>query len=355
MHLAQPAPGADAMLPAAVRDSDHLDELLSEPSGPACEAVARLEGDLLLLGAGGKMGPTLARMARRASDLAGARRRIVGVSRFSEPGTEAWLQRHGVETARCDLLDPEALARLPDAANIVFMTGRKFGSTGEEPLTWAMNCHVPALVCQRFRRSRFVAFSTGNVYGPSLVRLGGSREGDPLAPVGEYAMSCLGRERTFEHFSRTLGLPVVLLRLNYAQELRYGVLVDVARRVQAGQPVPLGMGHVNAVWQGDANAVALAAFGLAQSPPAVLNIAGPETLSVRRVAEEFGRLLGREAVFEGEESDEALLSNAQLAHQLFGYPRVSARQMTAWVADWLGRGGETLGKPTHFESRDGRF
>jgi nucleoside-diphosphate-sugar epimerase len=301
------------------------------------------------------MGPTLARMARRASDLAGARRRVIGVSRFSEPGLEARLQQHGVETARCDLLDPEALARLPEAANVGFMTGRKFGSTGGEALTWAMNCHVPALVCERFRRSRIVAFSTGNVYGLSPVRLGGSREHDPLDPVGEYAMSCLGRERTFEHFSRALGIPVVLLRLNYAQELRYGVLVDVARRVLAGEPVPLGMGHFNALWQGDANAQALCAFPLAQSPPAVLNLAGPETLSVRRVAEFLGRLLGRDPVFEGEEGDDALLSNAQLAHQLFGYPRAGVRQMMVWVADWLKRGGQTLGKPTHFESREGQF
>jgi nucleoside-diphosphate-sugar epimerase len=235
------------------------------------------------------------------------------------------------------------------------MTGMKFGSTGQESLTWAMNCHLPALVAQRFRGSRIVAFSTGNVYGLTPAGLGGSREGDALNPVGEYAMSCLGRERIFEHFSRTLGIPTALLRLNYATEMRYGVLVDVARRVQEGVPVPLAMGYLNALWQGDANAMSLCAFAHVSSPPFVLNLAGPETLSVRRVAEEFGRLLGKEAAFEGSEAPDALLSNGQLGHRLFGYPRVSAGQMMAWVADWVRRGGPTLGKPTHFESREGRF
>ena len=215
-------------------DIEQLDALLSEPTPLAIETLARLDGDLLLLGVGGKMGPTLARMARRAFDAAGARSRVIGVARFSNPTHEEWLRRHGVETVRCDLLDPAQLERLPDAANVLFMAGMKFGSTGQEALTWAMNCHLPALVAQRFRRSRLVAFSTGNVYGLTPVARGGSVEGDPLAPAGEYAMSCVGRERMFEHFSRSLGTPTALLRLNYANELRYGVLVDVARRVGAG-------------------------------------------------------------------------------------------------------------------------
>jgi nucleoside-diphosphate-sugar epimerase len=343
------------MPPADIADTDQLDDLLSEPTPLAVETLRHINGDLLLLGVGGKMGPTLARMARRASDAAGSRRRVVGAARFSNPDLETWLHHHGVETARCDLLDPAQLERLPDAPNVVYMTGMKFGSTGQEALTWAMNCHLPALVAQRFRRSRIVAFSTGNVYGLSPVALGGSVETDALNPVGEYAMSCLGRERMFEHFSRTLGTPTAILRLNYATELRYGVLVDVARRVWAGEPVPLAMGHLNALWQGDANAMALCALARASSPPFVVNLAGPETLSVRRVAEEFGRLLGKEVTLAGSEAPDALLSNGRLGHYLFGYPRVGPPQMMAWIAEWVRRGRPTLDRPTHFESRDGRF
>jgi nucleoside-diphosphate-sugar epimerase len=342
-------------MPSAVADTDQLDDQLSEPTPLAVDTLRHLDGDLLLLGVGGKMGPTLARMARRASDAVGSRRRVIGAARFTNPDHETWLRRHGVETVRCDLLDPAQLERLPDAANVVFMTGMKFGSTGQEALTWAMNCHLPALVAQRFRRSRLVVFSTGNVYGLSPVPRGGSRETDLPNPVGEYAMSCLGRERMFEHFSRTHGTPTAILRLNYATELRYGVLVDVARRVWAGETVPLAMGHLNALWQGDANAMALCAFGRVSSPPFVVNLAGPETLSVRWLAEEFGRLFGKAATFSGMEASDALLSNGQLGHQLFGYPRVGVPRMMNWVADWVRRGGPTLDRPTHFESRDGQF
>jgi nucleoside-diphosphate-sugar epimerase len=231
----------------------------------------------------------------------------------------------------------------------------KFGSTGQEALTWAMNCWLPGAVCQKYRRSRIVAFSTGNVYGVAPVAGGGSVEADSPNPAGDYAMSCLGRERVFEHFSRAYGIPVALLRLNYACEMRYGVLADLARRVWEGRPVALAMGHFNAVWQADASAAALASFARASVPPFVLNVAGPELLSVRRVAEEFGRLFGRPVTFEGAEAADALLSNGQLGHRLFGYPRVSAGQMVHWVADWVARGGETLGKSTHFEARDGKF
>jgi nucleoside-diphosphate-sugar epimerase len=338
-----------------IDDVEHLEDLLSEPTPQAVEVLSLLDGDVLLLGVGGKMGPTLARMARRAADQAGKPRRIIGVARFSQPGVEERLRACGVETVRCDLLDADQLTALPDAPNVVFMTGMKFGSTGQEALTWAMNCWLPGLVCRRFRHSRIVAFSTGNVYGLSPVALGGSLETDPLAPAGDYAMSCLGRERLFEHFSRTYQMPMALLRLNYAVEMRYGVLVDVAQRVLAGQPIDLRMGHFNALWQGDANAMALAAFAHTASPPVVLNLAGPELLSVRRVAEQFGRLFGKPVGFQGSESADALLSNGQLGHRLFGYPRVSAGQVIEWIADWLDRGRETLGKPTHFEARDGKF
>jgi nucleoside-diphosphate-sugar epimerase len=334
---------------------EHLEDLLSEPTDQVVDVLARLEGDLLILGVNGKMGPTLARMAKRAFERAGVRRRVVGVSRFSSAGQEASLRAQGIETLRCDLLDPEQLDRLPDAANVVVMVGMKFGSTGQEALTWAVNSYLPTMICQKFRRSRVVAFSTGNVYGLAPVALSGSRESDPLQPQGEYSLSCLGRERIYEHFSRTLSLPLALLRLNYATEMRYGVLVDLARKVYVGETLDLTMGHFNALWQADANAMALAAFDHLSSPPFVVNLAGPELLSVRRVAGEFGHLLGKQVHLSGTEAGTAFLSNGQLGHRLFGYPRVCVQQMIIWIADWVKRGGPSLGKPTHFEVRDGKF
>jgi nucleoside-diphosphate-sugar epimerase len=294
-------------------------------------------------------------MARRASDLAGMTRRVIGVARFGDPRQEASLKAWGVETIRCDLLDPSQLSLLPDVANVIYLVGMKFGSTGREALTWATNCWLPGLVCQKYRDARIVALSTGNVYGLTPVASGGSVETDLPVPVGDYAMSCLGRERIFEHFSQIHHTHVTLVRLNYATEMRYGVLVDLARRVWERRPVDLTMGHLNAIWQADASAMALASLGHVSSPPLILNVAGPELLSVRRVAEQFGRLLGRSVVFEGSESADATLSNGQLAHRLFGYPRVSAGQMIHWIADWVSRGGEIWDKPTHFEVRDGKF
>jgi nucleoside-diphosphate-sugar epimerase len=340
---------------AAVESVEQLEELLSEPTDAVRRTLARLDGDLIFLGVGGKMGPTLARMARRADQDNGRRRRLLGVSRFSTPNERQRLEAHGVETIACDLLDPVQLEKLPDVANVVFMTGMKFGSTGNEARTWAMNSFLPGLVARKYRGSRLVAFSTGNVYGLSPVRLGGSLEGDTLRPQGEYAQSCLGRERVLEHFSRADNLPTVLLRLNYAVELRYGVLVDVACKVQANELIDLTMGHFNALWQGDANAWALCAFDQAAAPAQVVNLAGPELLSVRRVAEEFGRLLDRPVRFEGSESGDAFLSNGQLGHRLFGYPRVGPSQLMTWIADWVRRGMPSLDKPTHFEVRDGTF
>ncbi len=340
---------------ATVRDVEHLEQLLSEPTADAIDTFTRLEGDLVILGVGGKMGPTLARMARRAADAVGGRRRVVGVARFSDPKLEERLRAYGVETVRCDLLDPAQRDRLPDAPNVVAMLGMKFGATGQAALTWALNAHVPAVVCARYRDSRIVAFSTGNVYPLTPIYLGGSVETDPVGPAGEYAMSCVGRERLYAYFSEAWGIPTAILRLNYAVETRYGVLVDIATRVQAGEPIDLTMGTLNALWQGDANAMALRAFDHVASPPFVVNLAGPEVLSVRRIAEEFGRLFGKPVAFRGAESPDALLSNGQLGHRLFGYPRVSPGQMMPWIADWVRRGGSLLGKPTHFEVRDGKF
>jgi nucleoside-diphosphate-sugar epimerase len=280
---------------------------------------------------------------------------VLGVARFSEEGLEARLRARGVETVRCDLLEPEQLQRLPEAANVLVMVGMKFGATGQEARTWAVNAFLPGLIARHFRRARIVAFSTGNVYGLAPVACGGSVETDALAPVGEYALSCVGRERVYEHFSRALGTPMAILRLNYATEMRYGVLVDLAQRVAGGVPIDLSMGHLNAIWQADANAAALCAFAHVASPPRVVNVAGPELLSVRRLAEQFAGLFGRPASFTGAESASALLSNGQLGHRLFGYPRVPVGQLVRWVADWLRRGLPTLGKPTHFEVRDGNF
>ena len=342
-------------VPTSIRDVSHLEDLLSEPSAAAIDAVRRVKGDVMILGVAGKMGPTLARMARRALDAAGISGRVIGVSRFSAPDEQRALERHGIETVRCDLLDADSLARLPDASNVIFMAGRKFGSTGDESYTWAMNTYVPALVCQRYRTSRIVAFSTGNVYGLTPAGRGGSREEDSPSPVGEYAMSCLGRERLFEYFSRAHGTPVTILRLNYATEMRYGLLTDLAGRVLRREPIDVTMGYFNVIWQADANAMALAALPHSSSPPLVLNVAGPEELSVRATCSELGRLMGVEVSFTGDEAGDALLSNGARARALVGAPRVDAAQLLTWTADWTLRGGASLGKPTHFESRTGSF
>lgn len=329
-----------------------LEDLLSEPTPAAVEALRQLPGDVLVLGVAGKMGPTLARMAQRAATDG---RRIIGVSRFSDPSYRDGLEKHGVETIQADLLDPEQVEKLPQAPNVVYMAGRKFGSTGNESLTWAMNAHLPALICRKFADSRIAAFSTGNVYSLCPAVRGGSVETDAPGPIGEYAMSCLGRERIFEHFSRTLCTRVSILRLNYACELRYGVLVDIAQKIWRQEAIDLSMGAFNVIWQGDASAMALASLLHADSPPFVVNVAGPELVSVRRTAEHLGQLMGKPVHFEGEEAADALLSNGQRGHRLYGYPRVGVEQMIRWIAAWVMCGGASLDKPTHFETRDGKF
>jgi nucleoside-diphosphate-sugar epimerase len=345
----------DAPLPDVIADEAELDELLSRPTAGVVETFRNIPGDILFLGVGGKMGPTMARMAVRAAEAAGGRRRILGASRFSDAAMERQLRDVGVETIRCDLLDPKQVDALPDAPNVVAMSALKFGSTGKQALTWGMNTYVPTLVARRFAESRIVAFSTGNVYPLTDVRLGGCRETDPTGPVGEYAMSCLGRERMYEYFAEANGTPTSIVRLNYACELRYGVLADMARRVLQGETIDLSMGCVNAIWQGDANAMTLQSFGAAASPAFTFNLAGPEILSVRRLCEEYGRRFGKEPQFVGAEANNALLSNGQMAHDRFGYPRVPIRRVIDWVAEWTLRGGRTLGKPTHFETRDGKY
>jgi NAD dependent epimerase/dehydratase family len=340
----------------SIKNVEELEDMLSEPTEKVIHAMGDLKGDLVVLGIGGKMGPTLARMAKRASELAGVTRRVIGVSRFSASSKlEERLHSWGVETYRGDLLDAKSYAQLPDAPNIVFMAGMKFGSTGQEPLTWAMNVFVPGLVSERYRNSRIAVFSTGNVYGLCPVSSGGSVEGDALHPVGEYALSCLGRERIFEHFSRANQTRMSIIRLNYAVELRYGVLLDIAQRVFSGHAIPLEMGHLNAIWQADAAAMSLRSLSYASTPPFVINITGPEVLSVARIAGQFGELFHKSVRLEGTESEDALLNNAGNAFQLFGVPQTRIDQILSWIADWVARGGETLEKPTHFENRSGDF
>jgi nucleoside-diphosphate-sugar epimerase len=341
--------------PDSVPDVPALEELLSRPSEELVATFRRVPGDFVVLGVGGKMGPSLVRLARRASDAAGTPRRMIGVSRFSDPVLPRQLNSQGIETIQADLLDEAQLTKLPDAPNVVFMTGRKFGSTGQESLTWAMNAYLPSLICKRYPSSRMVAFSTGNIYGLAPVAGGGSSETDTPNPVGEYAMSCLGRERMFEYCSRAANIPISLIRLNYASELRYGVLVDMAERILAGLPIELAMGCLNTIWLADANDMALRSLEHASSPPLVLNFTGPELLSVREVGTQLGKLMGKPVTFKGEECPTALLSNARKAFDLFGKPRISAEQLIRWTADWVARGQPLLGKPTHFESREGKF
>jgi len=332
-----------------------LEEQLSCPTEADVAALAKMDGDLLILGAGGKMGPSLCRLARRAADEARPKQRILAVSRFADEASRHHFSDHNIDTIACDLLEPGALAKLPDARNVIFMAARKFGTTGAEHLTWAMNTFLPGLVAERYGESLIVAFSTGNVYPLKRVNEGGSVESDPVHAQGEYAQSALGRERMFEYGSYRWGTPAAILRLNYAVELRYGVLVDIALAVFERRPVDLRMGHVNVLWQRDANSYCLRSFPHCQSPPLVLNITGPETLSVRLLAEEFGRRFGLKPIFSGKESDTALLSNAAKAHHLFGRPTVSAEQAIDWVADWISHGGPLLNRPTHFGTRNGKF
>jgi hypothetical protein len=338
-----------------ISSEQQLEDLLSEPSTADAGAMAEMDGDLMILGVAGKMGPSLARRARRACELAAVSKRIIGVARFSEPGVRESLEAAGIETVTADLLAPGALSSLPDAPNVLYMAARKFGSTGAEHLTWAMNTLLPGLVAERYAVSRIVAFSTGNVYPLVPVASGGATEDVTPGPLGEYAQSALGRERIFEFFSRRNQTRIALLRLNYAIDLRYGVLLDIGEKVFARRPVSVTMGYVNVIWQGDANSIALRSFGLCQSPPAVLNLTGPETVKVREIARKFGERFGIEPVFESTEADTALLSDAARCHQIFGCPHVSIGEMIEWVADWIKMGGSNLSKPTHFETRDGRF
>ena len=336
-------------------EADQIDAFLARPTPGVLDTLRRCTGDLLIVGAGGKMGPTLALMAAAALREIGSSSRVKAISRFSNPQSRETFESGGIETISCDLLDRAGVAKLPDAPNILFLAGQKFGTTEGPELTWAMNTLVPAHVAERYADSRIVAFSTGCVYSFAPINGGGSREEDPTQPIGDYANSCLGRERIFSYYARKNGTPVALFRLNYAIDFRYGVLVDVAQKVLAGQPVDVTMGHANVIWQGDACARAIQSLELAASPAVPINVTGPEKISIRSLALEFGRRFGVEVKITGTEADRVWLNDASKSFAHWGPPTVSLEQMIDWTAAWVGAGGATLGKPTHFEVRDGNF
>jgi nucleoside-diphosphate-sugar epimerase len=341
-------------LPSRIDTETELEDFLAEPSDADVASVARLGGDVLILGAGGKMGPSLARRVHRAASRAGGGR-VVAASRFSSQSARASLEADGIRTQVCDLLDPSQIAALPRCANVLFLAGRKFGTLDRTDLTWVTNTVVPSRVVEHFSASRLVVFSTGNVYAPVQAAGPGSSESDPPTPVGEYAQSCLGRERVVEFVSRERGTAITIFRLNYAVDLRYGTLVDVARKVFAGEPIDLTVGFFNAIWQGDANSYALRSLELCAAPPTVLNVTGPERISVREAAVWFGSVFGRPPCFTNSEGPLALLSDSSRCRSALGEPAVPLDVLQQWVAHWVQTGGTLLNKPTHFEVTDGRF
>lgn len=334
---------------------EELNERLSRPSPGLIEDLAKVSGDIVVLGAAGKLGPSLVQLARRALDEAGSSATVHAVSRFSQPGSEDFFRTVGAEVIKADITDDAALSALPDAENVIFLVGAKFGTQGNEHGTWATNTYLPGRVADRYRGSRMVALSTGNVYPLSPTSSGGPSEIDEVGPVGDYAMSCLGRERILTHFAHLHNSPTALIRLNYAVEMRYGVLVDLVRNIRAGQPVDLTTGYANVVWQGYANEVILRSLLHVDVPPFVLNLTGPETISIRRTAEKIARGLGTEVEFVGEEHDTALLSDATKCHGLFGYPELSVDRVIEHTVEWMEHDQPLLDKPTHFQTRDGRF
>lgn len=342
-------------LPDQITSVEQLNDLLTTPSEPLISDLSSLDGDIMVIGASGKMGPTLARLAQRALDEGGGKHKVYAVARFTDERARTELDTAGITTIAADLSDAEAIAQLPDAPNVVYMLGTKFGTTGREYQTWSTNVFVSGTTAHRYRESRITVFSSGNIYPFRPVVIGGATEEVTPSPIGEYAQSCLARERMFEHASMTHGTRISMFRLNYAIDLRYGVLDDIARQVHAGQPVDITMGNVNVIWQGDANEIALRSLLHADSPPSIFNVTGPETIPMRYLVERFAEAFGVEGRVDGTEAEAALLNNSTRTLGRFGYPRVPLDRMIDWVANWVQNGGESINKPTHFQTRDGQF
>jgi len=328
---------------------------LLEPSPALLSDIATLDGDIMILGVGGKMGPALAKLARRALNLVGSERKVIGASRFSEPGLLEELNQLDIETHVVDLLNEDQLQSLPAAKNVLYLAGTKFGTTGKESFTWAMNAYLPGRVAEKYRDSNIVVFSTGNVYPLTPVDAGGATEKLSPEPLGEYAQSCLGRERVFQYFSTKNNTPVFIYRLNYANDVSYGVLLEIAKAVKERKPIDLRMGYVNVIWQGDANEIAIRALNHCSVPAKMVNVTGPETVSIKWLGGQFGNIFGQEPVFINTEESTALLSNAGVSNDLFGYPKVLLNQMIQLIAEWVNQGGKTINKPTHFQERQGKF
>jgi nucleoside-diphosphate-sugar epimerase len=344
-----------ASWPDPIHNETELDEVLTHPSPQLCEFIRTVSSPLLILGAGGKMGPSLAVLARRAAEAAKHPLKVIAASRFTDSASRAWLESRGVQTVSCDLIEAAEVARLPEAENIIYLVGLKFG-TGKNPaLTWAMNTLVPARVCERYPKARIAALSTGNVYPHADVAAGGAKETDPLTPLGEYANAAVARERVFEFCAARYGTPVALLRLYYAVDLRYGVLVDLATKIAQDEPIELGNGAFNCIWQGDANEMILRSLDLVATPPSAWNLCRPEVFSLRATALRLGELMGRAPKFEGTECSSAIVGNAARLCARLGSPAVSFDTLLRWVAHWVKTGGRNLGRPTHFEVRDGKY
>jgi nucleoside-diphosphate-sugar epimerase len=334
---------------------EDLELKLSEPSEGLIKDMVKLDGDIIILGVGGKMGPSLAKLAVRAIKEAGIKKRVIGVSRFSESGLSDDLENNGIETIAIDLLDDEQLQGLPDVKNVIYMAGKKFGTHGNEHFTWAMNTYLPARVGEKFRNSRIVVFSSGNIYPYVSYGSGGATEDMSLSPYGEYAQTCLGRERVFTYFSHKYKIPMVMFRLNYAIDMRYGTLLEIAKLVYEESPIDITNGHMNVIWQGDANEIALRSLLICEAPPKILNVTGPETISIRWVAQEFGKMFNKTPVLLNQEEPTSLLNNASQCHRIFGYPRVTLREMIEMTAEWILNEGEISNKPTHFQERSGHY
>jgi nucleoside-diphosphate-sugar epimerase len=336
-----------------IETEDQIEKVMTTPNPQVIKSISNLEGDIMVLGGGGKMGPTLTKLAKNCIESAKLKKKIISIDKYFSPQAQKDFKKRGIDFIQCDLLNN--IDDLPEVQNVVFMAGMKFGTSGNSSLTWALNTYLPALAAKKFRKSKIVVFSSANVYHLTPVFFGGATEDTPPNPFGEYAQSVLGREKMFEYFSQIYNTRITIIRLAYAIDLRYGIILDIAQKIYSKIPIDVSMGHVNVIWQGDANAQILRSFELCSSPPAILNITGPETISIRWLSKRLGELMDIEPIFTGTESESALLFNASKALSLFGYPTVTLDCMIQWIANWVMKGGKTLKKPTHFEQRDGKF